>query len=144
MMEYLLVNILRGNVFLAINPFFRLPWLCSQNIMKYINKHLVCPTSSKLQCSRLKEHNSPEQKAGHFQQEEKNGNKNANIHKGSLGFQSSTLMVPNNASGTTGQSEIVYNRSHYKGLVVHRAVGMMFLFSVNLHPYPNLAIFFYR
>jgi hypothetical protein len=32
----------------------------------------------------------------------KNGNKNANVHKWSLGFQSRTFMAPKNALGTTG------------------------------------------
>lgn len=79
-----------------------------------------------------------------FSKKKKNCNKNANKHKGLLGFQSSTFMVPNNASGMTGYSEIVYNRNYHKGLGVQKVVGMMFLFSVNLHPYPNLSILVYR
>lgn len=141
MMEYLLVNILRGNVFLATNLFFRLPWLCSQNIMKYINKHLVCPTSLKLQCSRSKEHKNPEWKAGHCSQE---GKQEENCkHERSLGLWSSTLMGPKSASETTGQSAIVYTKNHPKGLGVRKVVGKMLLFTVNLRPYPNLAILFF-
>lgn len=66
------------------------------------------------------------------------------MHKWSLCFRSSTLMVPKNALGTTGQSPIVHTKSHHKGLGVHKVVGTMLLFTVNLHPYPNLAILFYR
>lgn len=51
-------------------------------------------------------------------------------------------MGPKSALGTTGQSAIVYTKSHPKGLGVHKVVGVLLLFAVNLRPYPNLAILF--
>lgn len=52
-------------------------------------------------------------------------------------------MGPKSALGTTGQSAIVYTKSHPKGLGVHKVVGVLLLFAVNLRPYPNLAILFF-